>query len=162
MTFIIMNPFQLDVFCLLVPHPPARQQARKNCNLFHNGTAETNLGDLSVYLSKAYFVCSGNAPDIQNQILIQITTNIDEPLNEHVRKAVEMLDADIAHNFKIKNLSSSIGISRSHLTSLSNAAFGLPPYQRLLQRRLDAARRPLQSLPLSPPSMPVPWGWRTV
>lgn len=135
MMFIIMNPFQLDVFCLLVPYPPARQQARKNCGLFHNGTAETNLGDPSAYLSKAYFVCSGNVPDIQNEMLVQDMTNIDEPLYEHVRMAVEMMGADIAHNFKIKNLSSSIGISRSHLTSLFGAAFGLPPLARRHHRQ---------------------------
>ncbi|WP_199235625.1 hypothetical protein [Azospirillum sp. TSA6c] len=126
MTFIIMDPFQMDVFCLLVPYPPARQQARKNRNLFRNATRETNLGDPSAYLPKAYFLCRTNAPDIQNKMLVRIMTNIDEPLDEHVRMAVETMDADIAHNFKIKNLSSSIGISRSHLTSLSDAAFGLP------------------------------------
>ena len=75
--------------------------------------------------------------------------DIDEPLNEHVCMAVEMMNADIAHNFKIKDLSSSIGISRSHLTSLFNAAFGLPPYQWLLQRRLDAARTQIMEGPRS-------------
>lgn len=108
MTFIIMNPFQLDVFCLLVPFPPARQQARKNCNLFHNATTKTDLGDLSANLSKAYSVCGGNAQNRQNQTLIRMTANIDKPPNELVRKAVEVMDTGIAHNFKIKNLASSI------------------------------------------------------
>jgi transcriptional regulator GlxA family with amidase domain len=66
-----------------------------------------------------------------------------------VRKAVEVMDADIVHNFKVKNLSLSIGISRSHLTSLFNAAFGLPPHQWLLRKRLDAARTLLTEGPRS-------------
>lgn len=64
----------------------------------------------------------------------------DATLNEHLCTAIEMIEADIAHNIKVKHLASSIGISRSHLTSLFKAAFGMPPHRWLLQKRLETAR----------------------
>ena len=64
----------------------------------------------------------------------------DVALNQHLRTAIEMMEADIAHDIKIKHLASTIGISRSHLTSLFKAAFGLPPHRWLLRKRLETAR----------------------
>lgn len=64
----------------------------------------------------------------------------DAQHNAHLRLAVSSLDADLARPIRLKALASTLGISRTHLSKLFKAAFGIPPHQWRLRRRLRHAR----------------------
>jgi len=61
-----------------------------------------------------------------------------------LRRACEVLGADLAHNVTLTEVAAAAGASRHRLTRLFRAAYGLPPHRFQLAQRVRAARRLLE------------------
>jgi AraC-like DNA-binding protein len=61
-----------------------------------------------------------------------------------LRRACELLGADLARNVTLTEVAAAAGASRHRLTRLFRAAYGLPPHRFQLAQRVRAARRLLE------------------
>jgi AraC-like DNA-binding protein len=61
-----------------------------------------------------------------------------------LRRACELLGADLARNVTLTEVAAAAGTSRHRLTRLFRAAYGLPPHRFQLAQRVRAARRLLE------------------
>ena len=61
-----------------------------------------------------------------------------------LRRACELLGADLARNVGLAEVAAAAGVSRHRLTRLFRAAYGLPPHRFQIAQRVLAARRLLE------------------
>jgi AraC-like DNA-binding protein len=73
----------------------------------------------------------------------------DLPRRSSVARARQLLDDEPAQPWTVTELADACGVSRSRLAELFRAEVGLPPYQYLLERRVERAAELLATTPYS-------------
>jgi transcriptional regulator GlxA family with amidase domain len=71
----------------------------------------------------------------------------DRPRHSAVERARQLLDDEPAQPWTVTELADACGVSRSRLAELFRAEVGLPPYEYLLERRVERAAELLASTP---------------
>ena len=71
------------------------------------------------------------------------------PRHSAVARARQLLDDESAEPWTVTDLASACGVSRSRLAELFRAEVGVPPYEYLLERRVERAAELLATTPYS-------------
>ena len=74
---------------------------------------------------------------------------LDRPRHSAVARARQLLDDEPAQPWTVTELADACGVSRSTLAELFRAEVGLPPYEYLLERRVERAAELLTTTPYS-------------
>src|SRR4029450_14096340 len=71
------------------------------------------------------------------------------PVYVHLRRAKDLIDRDFAEPLDVPALAREAHASRAHFVRSFKKAFGEPPHQSLLRRRIERAMELLRNTPLS-------------
>lgn len=69
----------------------------------------------------------------------------EDPIDPRIRRALQRIDRDFAEPLTIDDLATTAGLSRFHFMRQFKTATGVSPYRYLIDRRIDAAARRLES-----------------